>query len=79
MYQGSFKTGLREGRGSVSFVEGAVYEGRFREDKIDGQGTLHMTAIAPGVEPDEMMIPVQIQADLKRIHFRAGFGDDAHH
>jgi hypothetical protein len=79
IYQGSFKMGLREGRGSITFIEGAVYEGRFRDDKIDGQGTLNMTAITPGAEDGELMIPLHIQADLRRIHTKAGFGDDGHH
>lgn len=78
-YQGSFRMGLREGRGSVTFTEGAIYEGRFRDDRIDGQGTLHISSVMPGAEDGEHLIPVQIQADLKRIHTRAGFGDDLHH
>ena len=63
----------------MTFTEGAVYEGRFRDDKIDGQGTLHIAAVTPGSDVGERLIPVQIQADLKRIHTRAGFGDEGHH
>jgi hypothetical protein len=29
-YEGTYKNGLREGRGTVTFAEGAVYEGRFK-------------------------------------------------
>lgn len=78
IYQGTYKSGLREGRGSVIFAEGAVYEGRFKEDRLDGQGTLKISDSVPGSEVDEMMIPVQIQAELWRIHLKAGFGGDAH-
>jgi hypothetical protein len=78
IYQGTYKSGLREGRGSVIFAEGAVYEGRFKEDRLDGQGTLKISESVPGSEVDEMMIPVQIQAELWRIHLKAGFGNDAH-
>lgn len=34
------KQGQREGRGSITFPEGAIYEGRFRDDRLDGQGTI---------------------------------------
>lgn len=77
-YQGTFRQGLREGRGSIKFKEGAEYEGRFKDDRIDGQGTVKITAIVPGPEEGEIMIPIQIQSDLKRIHLRAGFGDEPH-
>ncbi len=76
-YQGMFKNGMRDGRGSVTFSEGAMYEGRFREDKMDGQGTCKILHVLQGVN-DEWMIPVDIQADMRRIHYKAGFGDDIH-
>jgi hypothetical protein len=75
-YQGSFKAGLREGRGTLKFPQGAEYEGRFRDDRIDGQGTLKITQSVPGHEEGEQFIPIDIQADLKRIHLKAGFGFD---
>jgi hypothetical protein len=76
-YQGSFKAGLREGRGSIQFPGGgAVYEGRFRDDRIDGQGTLKILETVAGGEEGEQFIPIDIQADLKRIHLKAGFGYD---
>ena len=76
-YQGSFKAGLREGRGSIKFPGGgAVYEGRFRDDRIDGQGTLKILETVAGGEEGEQFIPIDIQADLKRIHLKAGFGYD---
>ena len=37
-----FKAGRREGRGTNSFANGSVYEGRFRDDQIDGMGTFNM-------------------------------------
>ena len=78
-YQGSYKAGLREGRGSIKFCPGAVYEGRFRDDRIDGQGTIVVTETMPGSEGGEILIPIQIQADIRRIHLKAGFGADAAH
>mmetsp|Transcript_14674 Transcript_14674/g.22141 ORF Transcript_14674/g.22141 Transcript_14674/m.22141 type:complete len:748 (+) Transcript_14674:55-2298(+) len=77
-YQGVFKRGLKEGRGSIRFSEGAVYEGRFREDAMDGQGTLKIHKTVPGPVPGEVLIPIEIQADIRRIHHRAGFGSDSH-
>ena len=76
-YQGSFKQGLREGRGSIRFSVGGEYEGRFKEDHMDGQGTIKLLHTVPGMG-EEHMIPIQIQADIKRIHYRAGFVDDLH-
>ena len=80
-YQGSFKAGLREGRGSITFPGNiAVYEGRFRDDRIDGQGTLKILAdVVDGVNKGETLLPIDIQADLKRIHLKAGFGFDLTH
>lgn len=77
-YEGTYKNGLREGRGTITFAEGAVYEGRFREDRFDGQGTLKVQHVVPGAQPDELMIPLQVQSDFWRIHLRAGFGNDPH-
>ena len=76
-YQGTYKAGLREGRGSITFSEGAVYEGRFKDDRIDGHGTIKLTKSVPGNDEGEIMIPIQIQADMRRIHLKAGFGEEA--
>ena len=78
-YQGSFRAGMREGRGSLAFSEGAEYEGRFREDDLDGQGTLKVTRVCAGAGEGEKMLPVLIQADIKRIHYKAGFVEENHH
>lgn len=64
--------------GTVKFAEGAIYEGRFKEDRFDGQGTLKVHQVVPGATNDELMIPIQVQADFWRIHLRAGFGNDTH-
>lgn len=34
--------GKKEGRGTIRFTNGAVYEGRFRGDHMEGQGTMKM-------------------------------------
>jgi hypothetical protein len=78
-YKGVFKNGLREGRGSIVFPEGATYEGRFREDALDGQGTLKISQTVPGGAEDELFIPLDNLADIRRIHYKSGFGGDAHH
>eukprot|EP01039_Chlorochromonas_danica_P006823 gene6823-7537_t len=78
-YQGTFKAGLRDGRGSILFPQGsALYEGRFKEDRFDGQGTIKITAVSGGTVEDETFIPIQIQSDFWRIHWKAGFGANAH-
>ena len=33
---------MKDGRGTYTFPNGAIYEGRFREDRIEGMGTLNM-------------------------------------
>ena len=76
-YIGNFKQGLRNGRGSLTFVEGAVYEGRWKDDDATGQGTLKMTlSCVPGATDDEMMFPIDIQTDIRRIHAKAGFNEN---
>ncbi len=78
-YQGTFKNGLRDGRGSVYFAEGAVYEGRFKEDRFDGHGTIKVEKPVPGVNAEQdVLIPVSIKSEMWRIHWRAGFGANAH-
>jgi hypothetical protein len=66
------------------FTNGAVYEGRFRDDAIDGQGTMKMSRsmVVPSENDDEknlekskkdFMIPVSFQSDMGHIHRKAGF------
>ena len=38
-----------------------------------------VTETMPGTEEGEILIPIQIQADIRRIHMKAGFGVDAAH
>lgn len=45
---------------------------------MDGQGTVKITRSVPGSGPGEVFIPLEIQADIRRIHYRAGFGADSH-
>ena len=78
-YKGILKNGLREGRGSIEFPEGAIYEGRFKEDALDGQGTLKILKAVPGAADDEIYIPLANLADIRRIHYKSGFGGDGHH
>lgn len=37
-YDGQWKDGMREGRGTFCFANGAQYSGRFHYDKMDGSG-----------------------------------------
>lgn len=76
-YQGSYRLGVREGRGSLTFPEGAVYEGRFRDDRMDGQGTLKLLRPVQGLG-DEVLVPITLQTDIRKIHVQAGFCDTAH-
>jgi hypothetical protein len=45
---------------------------------MDGQGTVKISRTVPGSVPGEIFIPFEIQADIRRIHYRAGFGGDSH-
>lgn len=61
-----------------SFPNGAVYEGRFRDDAVDGQGTMKIrqTVAVPKETKDEkadFMIPISFQSDMGHIHRKAGF------
>ncbi len=49
-----FRKGRREGRGTYAFANGAIYEGRFRDDHMDGMGTFNMPRpvfMAGGTDP----------------------------
>lgn len=46
---------------------------RFREDRIDGQGTVKIERPMAGVDEGDFFIPLEIQSDIRRIHYRAGF------
>jgi len=62
----------------VKFAEGAIYEGRFKNDHFEGQGTVKILKVVPGIKDDEIFIPINVQADFMRIHCKAGFGPDTH-
>ncbi|CAN0131074.1 unnamed protein product, partial [Phaeothamnion confervicola] len=74
-YEGMFRAGRRDGRGTLFFESGAYYEGRFRDDRIDGQGMLRIPEPIPdgSGEYGDWMVPVQFQSDIERIHAKAGF------
>ena len=64
----------------MRFTNGAIYEGRFLNDAVSGQGTMKMgrTMVVPrdGVPKDEkpdFMIPISFQSDMTHIHAKAGF------
>ena len=67
-----WKAGKREGRGNVTWPHGAAYEGRFRDDAIDGQGTLVLSQPTCSANGD-WLIPINVQSDLTRVHLKAGF------
>lgn len=82
-YEGLWHKGQKEGRGTVVFVQqNASYEGRFKHDKMEGQGTLKMldTTQSEGNSENEpvdsecdWLIPIEFQSDMAHIHSRAGF------
>jgi len=41
VYEGGFKIGLKHGYGKEFFKNGFIYEGEYREDKAEGEGSLH--------------------------------------
>jgi hypothetical protein len=63
-----FRKGRREGRGTYSFANGAVYEGRFRDDTIDGMGTFNMPnavfmpAVKESAAPTTSSIPPSLSS-----------------
>lgn len=73
-YDGSFKEGRRDGRGTYTFPDGQQYTGKFSCDAIDaaGAGSLLM-AKTVALGPDAWMIPLHMASDVGRIHARAGF------
>lgn len=40
MYEGSYECGMKNGKGKFSWADGACYEGDFRDNVLDGSGTL---------------------------------------
>ncbi len=72
-YEGMWKGGKKEGRGSLIFPNGASYEGRFRDDRIDGTGTLLLPCPVPTTTKGEWLIPLNFQSDMGAIHAKAGF------
>jgi hypothetical protein len=67
-----FRGGLKDGRGTLVFANGVLYEGRFRNDRIDGTGTLRLNAPVRGCEDGEWLVPINL-VDIQRIHVKAGF------
>jgi hypothetical protein len=71
-FEGSFHHGRRDGRGTYTFADGQTYTCRWNADAAEGSGTLLMPRQVR-VSDDEIMIPLNIQTDLGKIHLRAGF------
>ena len=74
-YEGTWRGGKKEGRGSLEWPNGATYEGRFRDDKIDGQGALLVPRPVPLPEAG-WLLPIRLKADMARVHAKAGFDED---
>lgn len=73
-YEGMWRRGLKDGRGTLALCSGgAFYEGRFREDAFDGQGTLELHEPLPGAEDGDWVIPLDVKVDVARAHAKAGF------
>mmetsp|Transcript_7671 Transcript_7671/g.24149 ORF Transcript_7671/g.24149 Transcript_7671/m.24149 type:complete len:583 (+) Transcript_7671:326-2074(+) len=80
-YEGGWRDGRREGRGSLHWPNGASYEGRFRDNEMEGQGSLEVRRPVPLREDDGetvrgWLLPIQLKADLARVHRCAGFDAD---
>ena len=39
IYDGEWKDGLKEGKGTLTSPDGGKYEGEWKNDKMEGQGT----------------------------------------
>ena len=42
-YKGEFRSGLKEGQGLYTWVDGAWYNGTFKKDRENGFGTYHFS------------------------------------
>ena len=78
-YDGGFRDGKREGRGTYVFKHGQQYSGRFTSDAIEASapGTLLMPHAVPLAAGGEWMLPVNV-GDMNKVHVRAGFDKDGH-
>ena len=60
-YVGMWRRGMKEGRGTLIFPNGAVYEGHFRDDVMDSGGHTGTFTLSQPVTithgEDEWMIP----------------------
>ena len=67
-YDGAFKNGRREGRGRYAFANGAIYEGRFRDDSIDGMGTFKMpnAVFMPAGKSEDIMAKDENEDDTTK-------------
>jgi hypothetical protein len=76
-YEGVWRNGHKNGRGTYVFTNGATYEGRFKDDLIHGTGTLKMKDGVPvNVPPDQWIVPVDCQHELRFVHLKSGFNVD---
>ncbi len=75
-YEGMWKAGKKDGRGSLKYKNGASYDGRFRDDQFDGQGAFVLTRPVEDLEPGDWLIPLDIQIDIGRVHLKAGFNKE---
>lgn len=68
---------FRESRGLLWTTVGAMHEGRFRNDRIDGTGFLKMTKNVPVVlENEDVLVPIACKTEMRFIHLKAGFSED---
>lgn len=42
MYEGGFNNNMKEGLGQLTYKSGAVLEGQWRKDKVDGEAKLSL-------------------------------------
>ena len=73
--KGRGEPGKREGRGAVKWPNGANYEGRFKDDKIDGQGALRLEKPVPLLEAGGggvrgWLVPVELKGGGRGVRRR---------
>ena len=63
----------------ICIFVGALHEGRFRNDRIDGTGFLKMEKNTPvKLANDDVLVPIACKTEMRFIHLKAGFSENGH-